>query len=118
MLNTRKITAACAAIMFGLCFVARVFAQDPTPTPLPQKEKAEAVIAKAVQMMGGDKYLAVRSQIGKGMFSQMREGTMFRVDDRTVRYAGVETVRVFRHGQPPEELGAGSDLSFLPLPPT
>lgn len=47
----------------------------------------------------------------------MREGTMFRIDDRTVRYAGPETVRVFRHGQAPEELAAGSDLSFLPLPP-
>ena len=48
----------------------------------------------------------------------MREGTMFRIDGRTVRYAGPETVRVFRHGQAPEEFGPGSDLSFLPLPPT
>ena len=48
----------------------------------------------------------------------MREGTLFRIDGPTVRYAGPETVRVFRHGEAPQELGAGSDLSFLPLPPT
>ena len=103
MLNTRKITAACAAIMFGLCFVARVFAQDPTPTPLPQKEKAEAVIAKAVQMMGGDKYLAVRSQIGKGMFSQMREGTM-------LSYQNFIDVIVFPDKERTEFKGQGSRI--------
>jgi dipeptidase E len=48
----------------------------------------------------------------------LREGTMFRIDGRTVRYSGPETVRIFCHGQAPRELGAGSDLSFLPLPPT
>ena len=103
MLNTRKITAACAAIMFGLCFIARVFAQDPTPTPLPQKEKAEAVIAKAVQMMGGDKYLAVRSQIGKGMFSQMREGTM-------LSYQNFIDVIVFPDKERTEFKGQGSRI--------
>ncbi len=45
----------------------------------------------------------------------LREGTMFRIDGRTVGYVGPESVRVFRHGQAPVELGAGSDLSFLPL---
>ena len=49
---------------------------------------------------------------------RMREGTMFRIDGATVRYQGPETVRVFRHGQPPQELGDGSDLSFLPVRPT
>jgi dipeptidase E len=48
----------------------------------------------------------------------LREGTMFRVDDRAVRYLGPETVRIFRHGQPPEELAAGADMSFLPVPPS
>lgn len=52
------------------------FAQEPTPTPLPQREKAEAIVARAVETMGGQKYLGVRSQIGRGLFSQMREGQM------------------------------------------
>jgi hypothetical protein len=50
------------------------FAQDPTPTPPPQREKAEAVIAKAVTTMGGDRYLQVRSQIGRGKFSLLKDG--------------------------------------------
>jgi len=48
----------------------------------------------------------------------MREGTMFRIEGQTVHYLGPETVRVFRHGQVPQELAAGSDLSFLPVRPT
>jgi hypothetical protein len=37
-------------------------------------EKAEAVLKKAVQVMGGDNYLKVKTQIGRGKFSLMREG--------------------------------------------
>ena len=61
-------------LTLALSVVAR--AQDSTPTPLPQTEKAEAVIAKAVQTLGGSSYLAVRSQIGRGLFSSMREGQL------------------------------------------
>lgn len=39
-------------------------------------EKAEAVLNKAVQVLGGDNYLKVRSQIGRGKFSSMREGVV------------------------------------------
>jgi hypothetical protein len=37
-------------------------------------EKAEAVLKKAVQVMGGDKYLKVTSLVGRGKFSLVREG--------------------------------------------
>lgn len=37
-------------------------------------EKAEAVLKKAVEFMGGDAYLKVRTQIGRGKFSLVREG--------------------------------------------
>ena len=36
-------------------------------------EKAEAIIKKAVEKLGGDKYLQVRTQIGKGRYSQIQE---------------------------------------------
>lgn len=39
-------------------------------------EKAEAVLAKAVKTLGGDRYLQVRSQIGRGKFSVMRENVV------------------------------------------
>lgn len=37
-------------------------------------EKAEVVLKKAVQVLGGDNYLKVKSQIGRGKFSLMRDG--------------------------------------------
>jgi outer membrane lipoprotein-sorting protein len=37
-------------------------------------EKAAAIVAKAVQQLGGDKYLNVTSQVGRGSFSQLRPG--------------------------------------------
>ena len=37
-------------------------------------DKALAIVAKAVQQLGGDRYLNVTSQIGKGSFSQLRPG--------------------------------------------
>lgn len=37
-------------------------------------EKAEAILKKAVGQLGGEKYLNVQTQIGKGKFSQMRDG--------------------------------------------
>jgi hypothetical protein len=54
--------------MLCLCFPATsVLAQTPD-------EKAEAILKKAVQQMGGENYLKVKTQIGRGKFSLMREG--------------------------------------------
>lgn len=39
-------------------------------------EKAEAVLQKAIQNLGGDRYLQVKTQIGRGKFSVMREGAV------------------------------------------
>lgn len=40
------------------------------------KTKAEAVIAKAVQVLGGERYLKVTSQIGRGKFSVIRDNAV------------------------------------------
>ena len=55
-------------LLLSLCFL--------TAGALAQKgdEKAEAVLDKAVQVMGGANYLNVKSQIGRGKFSMMRDG--------------------------------------------
>src|SRR3982750_3528589 len=42
----------------------------------PTQGKAEAVIAKAVQSLGGDPYLKVRSQVGRGKFSVIKDGAV------------------------------------------
>ena len=40
------------------------------------KEKAEAIIKKAIQNLGGDRYLQIKTQVGRGKYSQIREGTV------------------------------------------
>ncbi|MGI8638918.1 MAG: energy transducer TonB [Pyrinomonadaceae bacterium] len=39
-------------------------------------EKAEAVIKRAIEKLGGEKYLNVKSQIGRGKFSLLRDGAL------------------------------------------
>lgn len=41
-----------------------------------QKDASQAVLAKAVKFMGGDKYLNAKTQIGKGKYSIIREGAV------------------------------------------
>lgn len=41
-----------------------------------QDDKAAAVIKHSVESLGGDRYLNVRSQIGKGSFSTFRDGSV------------------------------------------
>ncbi len=38
-------------------------------------EKAESIIKKAIENLGGEKYLQVKTQVGRGKFHQMRAGT-------------------------------------------
>ena len=44
--------------------------------PVPGDEKAEAIVAKAVQILGGDRYLQVRSQVGRGKFSVIKDSSL------------------------------------------
>ena len=54
-----------ASLLFVVSLVCTsAFAQD---------EKAEAVLNKAVQRLGGDKYLQVRTSVGRGFFTQIGE---------------------------------------------
>ena len=46
------------------------------PPPTAEKGKAEAVIAKAVQSLGGNSYLQIKTQIGRGKFSTIKEGSV------------------------------------------
>jgi len=56
------------SLLLCLCFLAiNGLAQA-------KDEKAEAILKKAVAVMGGDNYLKVKTQIGRGKFSLMNEG--------------------------------------------
>jgi hypothetical protein len=45
-----------------------------TSEPTPADEDAEAILKRAIDALGGDRYLNVTSQIGRGRFSIMRDG--------------------------------------------
>jgi hypothetical protein len=55
-------------LTFTLLFVALVFAQPKT-----NDEKAEAVIKRAVEKLGGEKYMSVKTVYGKGQFTLIKE---------------------------------------------
>lgn len=56
------------SLLLCLCFLTiGALAQN-------RDEKAEAILKKAIQVMGGTNYLNVKSQIGRGKFSLMRDG--------------------------------------------
>src|SRR3982751_1180477 len=52
-------------------FFGASFSQPAAPQP---DDRADAIIQKAVQFLGGDKYRNVSSQIGRGNFSLLKEG--------------------------------------------
>jgi hypothetical protein len=39
-------------------------------------DHAAAIVAKAIQILGGDRYLQVRSQVGRGKYSVIRDGSL------------------------------------------
>lgn len=58
------------SIIFTLLVCSFAFAQTESD------EKAEAVIKKAVEKLGGEKYLQVKSIVGRGKFSVLRDGAV------------------------------------------
>ena len=71
-------TSRITLILFLLAVAG--LAQDVAPTPAPtpvspaNREQAEAVIKKAVQNLGGEKYLNVKTQVGRGKYTTMQDG--------------------------------------------
>jgi len=45
-------------------------------SPLKTDEKAESILAKAIQDLGGDRYLQAKSQYGRGKFSVIKDGAV------------------------------------------
>lgn len=56
-----------------LLAAAPSFAQDEKPSPSPN-EKAEQIVQRALKGVGGDRYLQVKTQIGRGFFTEFRDG--------------------------------------------
>lgn len=56
--------------LIAMSFIAVVFVSTTTAQSKPD---AQSIVSKAVQIMGGDRYLQVKTQIGRGRFSVIRE---------------------------------------------
>lgn len=60
--------------LFVTFFVCLTLAQPETPTL--RSEDAEAALQKAVQNLGGDRYLKVTTQVGRGRYSIFKDGVV------------------------------------------
>ena len=69
--RTRIFQSLFTSLVFVYCISINAPAQ-----PAQRAEKAEEVIQKAIQNLGGEKYLQVKTQIGRGKFSVIRDGTV------------------------------------------
>ena len=64
-----------AVSVFAITGIAQNSLAPSTAAP-DKKAQAEAVIQKAVQTLGGEKYLNVKTQIGRGKYSIIRDGAV------------------------------------------
>src|SRR5260221_6113203 len=73
---TRSLVSKLTSVSFLLLLPSGLacLAQTPTPSPATSDEKAEKIVAKAVQAMGGDRYLTVKSVVGHGFFTEFKDG--------------------------------------------
>lgn len=69
-MSYRRGTQALIAI---LVFASFCFAQSEAAAPV-RDEKAEQIVQKAIQAVGGDAYLNVKTVIGRGFYTQYHEG--------------------------------------------
>lgn len=64
------------SIVFLLLSAVASAGQVATPTPLSQTEKADAILGRALTFVGGNRYLQIRSQIGRGKYSTIKENAV------------------------------------------
>lgn len=62
--------------LVGCLLPARLAAQTTTKAPAPTSPdaKAEAVVARAIEVLGGNSYLNVKTVVGRGFFTAFHEG--------------------------------------------
>jgi hypothetical protein len=71
----RSLVSKLASASFLLLLAALAcLAQTPTPSPATNDEKAERIVRTAVQAMGGDHYLNVKTVVGHGYFTEFKDG--------------------------------------------
>ena len=90
---TRLIFLSCALFVFGAFVSAQTQAKS--------DDRAQAIISKAIQVMGGDRYLHVGSQVGRGKYSVFQNNAV-------VSFQSFLDVIVFPDKERTEFRGGGS----------
>jgi hypothetical protein len=71
----RSLVSKLTSASFFLLLAALTCAgQTQTPSPATSDEKAEKIVQKAFQAMGGNSYLTVRTVVGHGFFTEFKDG--------------------------------------------
>lgn len=91
----------CRPITLALFILSVAFLADAQTAPAKSDEKAQAVLAKAIQTLGGERYLQVKSQVGRGKFSVIKGGAI-------VSFQSFVDVIVFPDKERTEFKGGGS----------
>ena len=68
-LVSRFVSSSLLLVFAAFCCAAQT--EKPNPTP---DDKADKIVQKAVQVLGGDRYLNVRTVIGRGFFTDYKDG--------------------------------------------
>ena len=63
-----------SASLLSLLAALACAAQTENASPTAADEKAEKIVQKALQAMGGDRYLSVKTVIGRGFFTDFKDG--------------------------------------------
>lgn len=92
------------SVLITSLFIAICACVAAAQTPAAANDKAAAVIAKAVQSLGGERYLNVKTQVGKGKFSVIRDGGV-------ISFQSFVDVIVFPDKERTEFRGLGSRIT-------
>ena len=73
---SRRLSLFLLLILIGCLLPARLAAQTTTTAPLPTAPdpKAEAIINRAIEVLGGNSYLNVKTVVGRGFFTSFKDG--------------------------------------------
>ena len=76
MMISRRLSLVLFLILIGSLLPVQLRAQTTTAAPLPRAPdpKAEAILNRAIEVLGGNSYLNVKTVVGRGFFTSFKDG--------------------------------------------
>jgi hypothetical protein len=72
--STSRLTALTLFFLFNIGSVSSQNAKPGAPMTQPTDDKAEQIVGRGVEAVGGSNYLSVRTVIGRGFFTEFKDG--------------------------------------------